>query len=85
MALLEHPVNAQLERADWQPSELRRVVARLADGRVVQVGTAPNRDTAVTLARNVIAELRRPTGEWPLVVERLGQPDAIVSIDVLRA
>lgn len=83
VALLEHPL-APLERADWQPSELRRVVIRLADGELVQVGTAPNRDSAMTLARSVIAEIEAPTGEWPLVNDRLLRPDAIVSVDVLR-
>ena len=83
MALLEHPVVA-LERADWQPSELRRVVIRLAGGELVQVGTAPNRESAMTLARSVIAEILEPSGEWPLVNNRLLQPESIVSIDVLR-
>jgi len=84
VALLEHPVVAPLERTDWQPSELRRVVIRLADGELVQVGTAPNRDSAMTLARSVICEIEAPTGEWPLVNDRLLRPDAIVSVDVVR-
>ena len=83
MALLEHPVRP-LERADWQPSELRRVVIRLADGELVQVGTAPNRESAMTLARSVIEEIRNPSGEWPLINNRLLEPDAIVSVDVIR-
>jgi hypothetical protein len=83
--LLDFPATARLERSDWQPSELRRVVVRLADGRVVQVGTAPNRESALTMARSVVAEIRRPTGEWPVVVERVPSPDAIVSVDLLRA
>ena len=83
MALLEHPVVA-LERSDWQPSELRRVVVRLADGEVVQVGAAPNRESAMTLARSVIAEILEPSGEWPLINNRLLSPQAIVSVDVLR-
>lgn len=81
--LLERPVRP-LERADWQPSELRRVVIRLANGELVQVGTAPNRESAMTLARNVIEEIAHPSGEWPLINNRLLQPEAVVSVDVLR-
>jgi len=84
VALLEHPVESKIDRAGWQPSELRRVVIRLDDGEIVQVGTAPNRESAMTLARSVIAEIRQPSGEWPLVNDRLLHPDAIVSVDVLR-
>lgn len=83
MALLEHPVIA-LERSDWQPSELRRVIVRLVDGELVQVGTAPNRESAMTLARNVITEILEPSGEWPLINNRLLSPKAIISVDVLR-
>jgi hypothetical protein len=83
VALLEHPVRP-LERTDWQPSELRRVVIRLTDGELVQVGTAPNRESAMTLARSVIEEIRHPSGEWPLINNRLLQPEAIVSVDVVR-
>ncbi len=81
--LLERPAKP-LERADWQPSELRRVVVRLADGELVQVGTAPNRESAITLARSVIEEIRQPSGEWPLLNRRLVHPEAIVSVDVVR-
>jgi hypothetical protein len=84
VALLEHPVEPMLYRAGWQPSELRRVVIRLANGELVQVGTAPNRESAITLARNVIAEVRKPSGEWPMINDRQLRPDSIVSIDVLR-
>lgn len=75
-----------LDRDDqWQKAlEVRQVVARMVDGDMVQLGTAPNRDSALVLARKVISELESPTGEWPLVGERLLRPDAIVSIDVLR-
>src|SRR5262249_48597863 len=83
VSLLEHPVRP-LERSDWQPSELRRVVIRLADGALVQVGTARNRESAMTWARSVIEEIRPPTGEWPLINDRLLQPDAVVSVDVIR-
>lgn len=78
-------VGTRERRADWQPSQLRRVVARMVDGELVQIGTAPNRDGAIALARKVIAELQQPAGEWPIAGDRLLRPDAIVSIDVLRA
>jgi hypothetical protein len=67
----------------WTPSELRRVVIRLTDGEILQLGTAPNRDSALALARTLIAELEEPGGEWPLVGERMIRPEAIVSVDVL--
>ena len=69
--------------ADWSPSELRRVVVRLVDGDVVQVGTAPNRDGAMVLARSVIAEIDHPAGEWPMVGNRILRPESVQSVDVL--
>lgn len=84
VALLEHSTSPPLGRSDWGPSALRRVVVRLVDGEVVQVGTAPNRDGALALARSVVSEIQDPSGEWPLVGNRLLRPDAIVSVDVLR-
>ncbi len=84
VAVLEVPASPRLDRAaEWTPSELRRVVVRLTDGEVVQVGTAPNRDSALVLARSVISELDEPRGEWPLVGDRLLHPESIVSVDVL--
>jgi hypothetical protein len=83
VTVLEHPVSSPLELADWQPSELRRVVVRLTDGEIVQVGTAPNRDGALALARTVMAEIDEPGGEWPLVGDRLLRPESVVSVDVL--
>ena len=71
-------------RVEWAPSELRRIIVRLIDGEVVQVGTAPTLDSALVLARTVIAEIEEPRGEWPLVGNRLLRPDAIVSVDVVR-
>lgn len=84
MALLEHRSSPPLDRScEWTPSELRRVVVRMSDGDVLQIGTAPNRDSAFVLARTVIAEIEEPRGEWPLVGERLLRPESIVSVDVL--
>jgi hypothetical protein len=76
--------HAPLERnVEWTPSELRRVVVRLTDGEVLQLGTAPNRDSALVLARTIIAEIEEPRGEWPLVGERMLRPESIVSVDIL--
>jgi hypothetical protein len=83
VALLERMISPPLDRTGWAPSELRRIVVRMSDGEVVQVGTAPNRDSALVLARTVIAEIEEPRGEWPLVGERLLRPESIVSVDVL--
>jgi hypothetical protein len=85
VALLEHPVTRPLElgAGGWQPSEVRRVVVRLTDGEVLQVGTAPNLNGALALARSVIAEIDQEGAEWPLVGDRLLCPDAIVSVDVV--
>jgi len=86
VALLEPKTTAQSDRlAEWSPSELRRVVVRMSDGEVLQVGTAPNRDSALVLARTVIAEIEEPRGEWPLVGDRMLRPESIVSVDVLSA
>ena len=84
VALREHTLGPPLDRmAEWTPSELRRVVVRMNDGEVLQVGTAPNRDSALVLARTVIAEIEEPRGEWPLVGDRMLRPESIVSVDVL--
>ena len=84
MALLEHAPSTPLDRrTQWAPSELRRVVVRMTDGEVLQIGTAPNRDSALVLARTMIAEIEEPRGEWPLVGERLLRPESVISVDVL--
>jgi hypothetical protein len=84
VALLEHPA-PPLDTSGWDTSEVRRVVVRLVDGDVVQVGTAPNLDGAKMLARSVVREIERPAGEWPMVGDRLVRPEAVVSVDVLSA
>jgi len=85
LALIDYPVGTPLNRSgEWTPSELRRVVLRLQDGEVVQLGTAPTRDSAVVLARSVIAEIENPRGEWPQVGDRIVRPESIVSVDLLR-
>lgn len=84
MTSIEHLESGSIDReARWSPAELRRVVVRLTGGEIVQVGTAPNRDSAYVLARSVIAEIETPQGTWPLVGDRLLHPDSIISIDVV--
>jgi len=84
VTLIESPTGPPLDRAaEWTPSELRRVVVRMSDGEVLQIGTAPNRDSALVLARTLIAEIEEPRGEWPLVGERMLRPESVVSVDVL--
>jgi hypothetical protein len=85
VALLEHSEAApSLDQTGWGKSDVRRVVVRLTDGEVLQVGAAPNRDGALALARSIVAELERPAGEWPLVGDRLVRPESVLSVDVLR-
>lgn len=83
MSVLEPTFSHADRKAEWTPSELRRIIVRLSDGEVLQVGTAPNRDSALVLARTVIAEIEEPHGEWPLVGDRMLRPESIVSVDVL--
>jgi len=86
VTVVEHLTDHPRDRiTDWRPSELRRVVVRLRDGDVVQVGTAPNRESALVLARSVISEIDEPGGEWPRVGDRMVRPEAVVSVDVLEA
>jgi hypothetical protein len=86
VSLTEHTSSAPADRAmEWTPSELRRVVVRLTDGEVLQIGTAPNRDSALVLARTLIAEIEEPGGEWPLVGDRILRPESIVSVDILAS
>jgi hypothetical protein len=70
---------------EWHPSELRRVVVRLVDGDTVQVGTAPNRASALVLARSVIAEIDDPSGNWPLVGNRLLRPESVLTVELVAA
>jgi hypothetical protein len=86
-ALAEPPVSPPLSAPtpDRPPGhDQRRVVIRLRDGESIQVGAAPNLDAAMALARQTIASLDVPEGEWPFLRDRFIRPDAIVSVDVLR-
>ncbi|MEP6892492.1 MAG: hypothetical protein ABI927_01820 [Gaiellaceae bacterium] len=83
MTLLEIPETPLPERDLSMASQARMVVIRLVDGQTIHLGSAPNRESAVTFAKSIIADYER-TGEWPLVGNRLIRPDAIVSVDVVR-
>jgi hypothetical protein len=63
----------------------RRVVVRLRDGETILVGGAPSYERALVLAQKTIAALGDvKEGEWPMLGDRFINPDAIVSVDVLR-
>jgi len=67
------------------PPDQRRVVIRLRDGETILVGGAPNYERALVLAQKTIAMLGDvQEGEWPMLGDRFINPDAIVSVDVLR-
>lgn len=83
VTLLEIPETPLPQRDLAMASQARVVVIRLMDGQTLHVGSAPNRESAVTFAKSVIADYER-TGEWPHVGNRLIRPDAIVSVDVVR-
>jgi hypothetical protein len=83
VSTLDQTLARETGRDRAQRAELGRVVVRLVDGESVQIGVAPNRDGALSLARRTIAELETPGGEWPLVGDRLLNPEAIVSVDVV--
>lgn len=84
--LAEPPLSpAPVGRSAAPPGhDQRRVVIRLRDGETIQVGAAPTLERALALARETIAGLDVPGGEWPFVRDRFLRPDAIVSVDVLR-
>jgi hypothetical protein len=67
--------------------DMRRVVLRLHGDEPIVVGSAEGRDSAVTIARDMVQHIEQATskGEWPQVDERFIRPGAIVSIDVQRA
>jgi hypothetical protein len=63
----------------------RRVVIRLRDGDTILVGGAPNYEEALVLAQKTILKLQDVAeNEWPMLGDRFLNPDAVVSVDVLR-
>ena len=66
-----------------QPLDQRRVVVRLRDGETILVGGAPSYEAALVLAQKTILKLA-DANDWPLLGDRFVNPQAIVSVDVLR-
>ncbi len=66
-------------------TDQRRVVIRLRDGETILVGGAPTYEDALVLAQKTILKLEDVgENEWPMLGDRFVNPDAIVSVDVLR-
>lgn len=85
-AFAEPPLSPTTIGATAPPAPLdqRRVVIRLRDGETILVGGAPTYEEALVLAQKTIAKLEVREGEWPMLGDRFINPDAIVSVDVLR-
>ena len=86
-ALAEPPVSPIPIGTDERvrTADQRRVVVRLRDGETILVGGSPTYEDALVLAQKTILELGDVAeGEWPLLGDRFINPDAIVSVDVLR-
>jgi hypothetical protein len=83
--LSEPPVSpAVVGLADTpQALDQRRVVVRLRDGETILVGGAPSYESALVLAQKTILKLADGS-DWPLLGDRFVNPQAIVSVDVLR-
>jgi hypothetical protein len=83
------PVSPAVVGLDSRPPKTtvdqRRVVIRLRDGETILVGGASNYEDALVLAQKTILKLQDVAdGEWPMLGDRFVNPDAIVSVDVLR-
>jgi hypothetical protein len=86
-ALAEPPVSPATVGAEQRPHPLdqRRVVIRLRDGETILIGGAPSYEEALVLAQKTIAKFTDVRdGEWPMLGDRFLNPDAIVSVDVLK-
>jgi hypothetical protein len=87
-ALAEPPVSPTIigaEDRDRPALDQRRVVVRLRDGETILVGGSSSYEEALVLAQKTILKLADVgEGEWPMLGDRFINPDAIVSIDVLR-
>jgi hypothetical protein len=85
-ALTEPPVSPTLVGVEVPAPALeqRRVVVRLRDGESILIGGAPSYERALVLAQKTILKLEAPESEWPLLGDRFVNPEAIVSVDVLR-
>jgi hypothetical protein len=87
-ALAEPPVSPTVVGAEERVKvalDQRRVVVRLRDGETILIGGSPNYEDALVLAQKTILKLADVAeGEWPMLGDRFINPDAIVSVDVLR-
>ena len=89
-ALTEPPVSPPTPGARARPAPVaaadqRRVVVRLRDGERILIARTPSLAVALELAKATIAKLDgEDEDEWPMLGERFINPDAIVSVDVLR-
>ena len=87
-ALSEPPISPHTVGAFAPPNpaaDQRRIVVRLRDGETILVGGAPTYERALVLAQKTIVKLGEVAeGEWPMLGDRFINPDAIVSVDVLR-
>ena len=87
-AVAEPPVSPTpvgREERERPASDQRRVVVRLRDGETILIGGSPSYEDALVLAQKTILELGDVgEGEWPMLGDRFINPDAIVSVDVLR-
>ena len=87
-ALAEPPVSPTVVGAEERVKvalDQRRVVVRLRDGETILIGGSPNYEDALVLAQKTILKLADVAeGEWPMLGDRFINPDAIVSVDVVR-
>ena len=90
-AVAEPPVSPTVIGAEEReaPAPLvlvqRRVIVRLRDGETILVGGSASYEDALVLAQKTILKLSDVgEGEWPMLGDRFINPDAIVSVDVLR-
>jgi hypothetical protein len=86
-AFTEPPVSPTLVGAEQHPTPLdqRRVVIRLRDGETILVGGTPSYENALVLAQKTILKFSEvEEGQWPMLGDRFLNPDAIVSVDVLK-
>ncbi len=86
-AFAEPPVSPVFAGAEQHPTPLdqRRVVIRLRDGETILVGGTPSYEAALVLAQKTILRFSEAEdGSWPMLGDRFLNPDAIVSVDVLK-
>ena len=87
-AVAEPPVSPSVAGAEERETHVldqRRVVVRLRDGETILVGGSPSYEDALVLAQKTVLKLADVAeGEWPMLGDRFINPDAIVSVDVLR-